>query len=403
MGISNYNKILRDSYPESISDFDPSKKYDAAFLDTNHILHSCGASNNILIEEKLKYKIQSFINIFNTDTFYIIIDGPAPYAKMMLQKKRRIGMTESETDSCNLIPGTKFINDMENMIKNIIDEIKKNNKYLNLYVNFSFSEIAGEGESKINNILSSMYNKKVIIVGNDADIIVMSVARIIRNKLDIDMYNNLHPLVNRISATKIIDTNKKSGCNFIFISILLGNDYLPKLKFLKVINLLEIYNIFTFDIIDYDILVKNKRLTFEGYSNMHLFFKYILKKYPDSKKKFNIREYNPEHVKNYIDGFIWCLYLYISGKCSAYDYTFNYKDSPSVVNIINYLENDISSFSIPISDSKPINHIQYPLFLMPIALVPEEYKNIILNMEKNMNTESICVASRKIDEIMNPY
>lgn len=396
MGITNFNKLLAKKYPSSIQEYSSKKRYDYALVDTNHIFHSCVSNCDSLkfIKIKLENRIKMLINLLNTSNFIFVTDGPAPYAKLFLQRKRREDMTGDEISTSNLIPGTTLMKNMEEMLVDIVNRIKSEQHYLKLHITFILSDIPGEGESKINSILvKSAPNTTNIIVGNDADIVVMSVAR---SEIHIDMYNNIFPFKGIINVDDILKNTVSN--NFVLTSLFLGNDYIPKLLFTtpdKLWNCLEKFNT---PILNYE-CIKNKNITHQTYADLLLYFQFISTVIPKTRLSFVDVHYDKDLVKNYLDGLFWCLYLYLTGNCLAYDYTFEYKAAPLVQYIIKYISEDIPNFSLQQSDACPIYHKIYPIFVLPYEFVPQEYKKIFKKLNINSNKNLTALDIKKISDI----
>lgn len=398
MGITNFNKWIKEMHPVAILDFNinTSLKYDCVYIDMNHILHYCLANCTTFgqFADKICKRLDFFVNLLDTLKIVIVIDGPAPYPKLMLQRKRRkdnsdIIKTNIDLSPYGLTPGTTLIKKIEKVILNKLNEIKTNNKYLNIQFETSFSNVPGEGEIKINKYLCDIKTKQtILIIGNDADITVLSMSKIIP---DVYVYNN-SKTIELINVKKI---KTRNVFDFVFSSLLLGNDYLPKLLYTNYNHIWDTCEEYTMynSIINYENMVKNKYI--EKYDILSLFtFMYFLnKKVKPSYSKFILKKYDEKHVKNYIDGILWSLYLYLDGNCSKYDYIYQYENSPTIPNIMHYLLK-ITKHNVPVSNIIPIDHKIYTVFTLPysyINLVPKEYHNIVkkINQDKEYDINSI--------------
>jgi 5'-3' exonuclease len=393
MGITNFTKWIKDTYPTSISEFSPTIKYDCVLFDMNHILHCClsGCSNMDELQVKIETRLNTYINMFNCNTFTFIIDGPASYAKLLLQRKRRKDVNDiSEYSTCNLTPGTELIQKIENMITLYLNK-KKQQTYLKLTFNTYFSDCPGEGEIKINTILSKSNYKNAVIIGNDADIILIGLAR--TNIPNIHVYNNNIKNIEVIAVNNIVNSGNSNRYNFIFISLLLGNDYLPKLLHADYNKLWYLYNsnmnLKENSFIDYENMIANRKISYNDYSGLYLFFSNLKSLYPAKYLKFDKKKYDKIMVKNYVDGLLWNLYLYIYGDYPSQNYIYTYKTSPSITSILYFLLNDINSFDIPFSQIKPIPHNIYPVFTMPLGLIPEKYKFLVSKINSDMTVKDI--------------
>lgn len=158
---------------------------------------------------------------------YMAIDGVAPKAKMNQQRSRRFKsiscseiekraylelkerfiaenkMVPEETtywDSNVITPGTEFMHELSIALKYFIEhKITNDEKWKNVVVIFSDSNVCGEGEHKIFNFIKSQRaqpgydpNTRHVIHGMDADLIMLSLAShepyfyILREIIDLD-------------------------------------------------------------------------------------------------------------------------------------------------------------------------------------------------------------------------
>ena len=119
MGIHNFQKYLKTTYPsahkESWLD-----KYDNLYIDLNYVLHHiCYVSNSrqdILLRTK-DYLLNIIKYTKPQKRIVIVADGPAPLAKLILQRKRRLDkvdifdnrpFNEDTHLEINFTPGTQF-------------------------------------------------------------------------------------------------------------------------------------------------------------------------------------------------------------------------------------------------------------------------------------------------------
>jgi 5'-3' exoribonuclease 1 len=252
-----------------------SNEFDIIFFDFNCIIHPIthllykthGHLNKldfekIIMTETLKY-VQNILNIVKIKNISaIFVDGVCPYAKMAQQRQRRFAsiidkelvndIKKSEGvdiddyyDTNSITPGTEF---MENFHQYILNYIKIwNNDNTNPKMIYSSFHEYGEGEHKIINYIKNnsdeLIDKKILIYGLDADLIILSLTladrfniKLLREKdavsltkLDIIIFD-----VNECAKSIMIEMSNDKNINnynfvndFIFITILLGNDFLP--------------------------------------------------------------------------------------------------------------------------------------------------------------------------------
>lgn len=184
MGIPYYFYTLTKLYHNIVSSIQPINP-DIYYLDFNGIIHPVAASivssmENIdenKIIEKLYKKVEDDIDIIKPKKVVICVDGVAPVAKMIQQRKRRyltvyrkkIDNEESKWDTNCITPGTSFMKALNTYFKK---RIRYNTLPLNLI--FSGSDESGEGEHKIFTMLRNERSDACVMInGLDADLIIL--------------------------------------------------------------------------------------------------------------------------------------------------------------------------------------------------------------------------------------
>ena len=209
------------------------------------IIENKGCENDIINE--LWNKVIIFNNDLKPKKIIICIDGVAPFAKIIQQRKRRyLTHFKNKLDNIKLLwdtnaisPGTVFMNNLNNHLKNKI-------RYNVLDVEFilSGSDEYGEGEHKIFDKLlleDTNNDKKIMINGLDADLIILSLLSnknivLMRENKDETIYLNINNL--RIAILKELKFKWSLADDLNDIDIiesycvmcsLLGNDFIPHL------------------------------------------------------------------------------------------------------------------------------------------------------------------------------
>ena len=122
-------------------------------------------------------KINHYNDTFNPDKMLICIDGVAPLAKIIQQRKRRylyiyknkIDEIDVKWDTNAISTGTQFMDNLDEFIQMKIEKENKTSFILN------GSKTEGEGEHKIFNYFKNIDDSKSIIInGLDADLIILS-------------------------------------------------------------------------------------------------------------------------------------------------------------------------------------------------------------------------------------
>lgn len=189
---------------------------------------------------------------------YLCIDGLVPLGKIIHQRNRRyrnkLHSNNELWSTSNISPGTPFMSKLESALQN--DVILSLD---NICIDTSLNK--GEGEHKIVHYIKQNYLKnkertlKHVILGDDADIVHLTlyldvyckshqffIQRMNQEWIHIE---NLHNALNNLLIEK--PKNEYFIIDFIFISMFLGNDFLPRIPSLSIYRngiqiLLQIYN-----------------------------------------------------------------------------------------------------------------------------------------------------------------
>ena len=266
MGIPYYFYILTKKY-EDILLTNINFKPDIIYFDFNGIIHPISSKNNStndIIFDNLWIFIENNIDKFNPNKITICVDGIAPLAKIIQQRKRRylsnyrkiIDEENTSWDSNCITPGTDFMNQLNIFMKN---KIRYNTK--SCIINYNGSENNGEGEHKIFNYIKiNDNNKKIIIHGLDADLIILSLMShkdniyLMREKEEKDKldykYVNIsklrYAIINDLIFHWNLDKNLYSNIfsddsinlieSYCVMCSLLGNDFIPHLLTINLKN-----------------------------------------------------------------------------------------------------------------------------------------------------------------------
>ena len=196
----------------------------------------------------------------------LCIDGPAPLSKQNQQRQRRFKSANEKNDdefkkfdSNCITPGTKFMDNLSKYIEWYIRKnISSNPVWSHLEIVFSSEKVAGEGEHKIINYirLCGKQEDSYCIHGLDADLIMLALGTHYPNFwiLREDMYNPRNEFfvidigTTRVELAQLMNWNEskqkseqefipESAVNdFIFICFMVGNDFLPHIPSLEIIE-----------------------------------------------------------------------------------------------------------------------------------------------------------------------
>ncbi|HSA76263.1 MAG TPA: SAM-dependent methyltransferase [Nitrosarchaeum sp.] len=285
MGVPGLFPFVRKYYGETVSEFGLGEKIvkcDYLHIDANSILHGIcqlvfhyGEYENkkdeyegLSLEEKretsIRYffaKIESLQTIFPCSQLTLSLDGPAPVAKQCQQRQRRFVSAmnrKGDFDSNCLTSGTEYIYELTVYLHyKIRHKLNTELKYKNIKILFSSPFVPGEGEHKIMDYIREYRNvypeKTHIVLGPDADLIILCMALQIKNvylireshedkqrlfMIDISLLCKLHyeyiiskaPDIPQVSSDFKRITLKQCVDDFVLQSVIVGNDFLPKIK-----------------------------------------------------------------------------------------------------------------------------------------------------------------------------
>ena len=280
MGIPSYFSFIVKNHSKIIKRLEQLKSINNFYLDSNSIIYDClreislcyNGNNtkfeNLLIK-KVILKLDEYIKFINpSHKTLIAFDGVAPVAKLEQQRTRRYksylmekikkNITPKEEyktvwDKTAITPGTKFMKKLGNKIK------KHYNSKENIII--STAEEDGEGEHKIfeyiRNNKKFHENKTTLIYGLDADLIMLCLNHLHISK-KIYLYRETPEFIKSINtdleankpyffdipelAKTIMEKMTGSSQNknqnvlhdYIFLCLLLGNDFLPHFPSLNI-------------------------------------------------------------------------------------------------------------------------------------------------------------------------
>ena len=424
MGIYNFHTWLRKKFPNTYIPIQDNNIYDYIYIDINFILHNSVYESKT--EKDFIDRIYSnlniiFSNFIATKKIYLAVDGPSSYAKIALQRKRRsnagVKNNKNGINSLNLTPGTEFMKRIENKLELYIKRLEKQYKFLSPKIYLLSSNLPDEGEIKISKKIidngSNNLQAKHLIIGNDSDLIVLGMSMkpiyniniLVKGKnsnelLSIEkLIKNQAQTLNRYDdIDKLIDSNIRD--DFVIISLMMGNDYFPKLGYLQHENLWKLYYKFMNDRNDY--LVQLNTINNETFQQ---FIYTIYKSLSPGFQKISPSNVNLEYAKSYLEGLVWCLNMYKTGLCSMYDYIY-VGESKSVhpYELLLYLSSNKDNIKILESDTKPILAEIYPLIIMPKSgshLLNKKYQELMDNELQYLYEAEECNTCKKSKTELN--
>tara|TARA_Y100000389_G_scaffold145563_2_gene144157 strand:+ start:2146 stop:3168 length:1023 start_codon:yes stop_codon:yes gene_type:complete len=308
MGIKNFHKWLEEC--RLLETVKGCLTLDILVIDFHYILHQCLEKDDSLEDyiERLVLALQKIFKKVQFKKVGIFFDGFAPKAKEVTvkkrttKKKRRTQLHQPQIIS--LTPGSPQLLLIEFHIKSFLIE-----KEYDYFISSSLQD--GEGEIKMMKwIKNHPKHYKSLLYGGDSDLIPIGAS--IGAATQILLGNDGSPpglvRISRVANTLIqADMPMKDKLNeMVVLCILLGNDYLPKLKGVSIKKLQESSRIRTGPLV---INNNNYTLCNHGLRNWCLTLEES-GAFSRSKVVTSL-----EDTKNYLKTFEWCIDLYLRGIC----------------------------------------------------------------------------------------
>ena len=215
-------------------------------LDSNSIIYDVARSlknpTNTTIIQGVCQRIQSYIDqVKPLKETYISFDGVPPLAKANQQRERRykgwvthqLLQDTIEWNTVQITPGTDFMNQLD---KELVKYFKGKPCVV------STSQEAGEGEHKIMDYLKRIaHDERVIVYGLDADLIILGMLQPVHIELmrespdfiNVSSYTDKLLLLDLPQLRNTIEESM-SIYDYVFMSMLLGNDFMPHFPSLQI-------------------------------------------------------------------------------------------------------------------------------------------------------------------------
>lgn len=422
MGIDHFNTWLVNNYKEALVVTNSVGIYDYIYIDINHLLHN--SIHDVSSEDNFKKKLEFYLDhIFNrficTRTVVFAVDGSSPYSKLMTQRKRRIQMMKTTYDdniiddiiddndnnddannigicSMQLTPGTQFMNEINVFLVEYAIKLKKRYNNIDVDTQILSSNLPDEGEIKIFNLLHEHCelnpHHSNLVVGNDADLIVIAMTTDVTYNIDVMIHlQSEHYIVStkklcELYSLKIFDynlayLNKNARSDFCMISIMNGNDYLPKLYYTSFDSLWTTYYHTRKNL--QSTLTKNGKFNVSFLKDMMMNINCTISK---QFRTFSLDKFNPNKIKKYLEGLIWCLNMYTFGYCPDYSYIYEYAKGVTPIEIYYYLELcGINEIDVKITQTKPLSTNSCMVLLLPKKMKSLLPDNIIKFVDKEFS------------------
>lgn len=398
MGIQGYNEWLKTNHPKCFRRIGRVHKYNHCMLDLNFVLHNAIHKSTSMKGFMTRVcRSLDFIlsRIIATHSVYVAIDGPPPYSKIALQRKRRAMVTpeklKGNISSLCLTPGTDLMNELDEHLVKYFHNRSQWFRYRRTRFKISPSSETGEGEVKIfgeiRRIIAKHPRDRFLVVGNDADLVVLAMA--CQPTLNVDILirtDKYHQIISTADLLKsyhasltrsmmVSPSMSELRNDFVVLSIMMGNDYLPRMHYIKVENIQQAY--LRTKSFRPDFLINNGTFNSDFLQEMMLDLATTMAK---QYQTLNIHKYSDEIVENYLEGLLWCLDMYRKGECGKVDYLLHNRP-PNPYEVFYYLirKNGVIP-DVPTSETTPVPSEVYCLLVTPKKarrFLPERYQESI--------------------------
>jgi hypothetical protein len=394
MGIQNFQPFIKKVYAKACNKYWMGVEYDNLYIDLNHVLHHVcylSTSKEDLLNRCKDYLRGIIVSLAPTKRVILVADGPAPLAKMVLQRKRRLdsvkqldGDIDLEKNlNLNLTPGTEFMMNLGKSLEGFINYVKERHDVEVI----ALITDADEGEIKIRHYLQKLERKfpdeTHIVYSGDSDMILLlftcedleNVYQALSKDVIIH-YGTLYKI--HVKEYGETDTAK---LDFVFVNLMMGNDYLPKVSFLKIENLWNAYKIVAQGRQCGLVKCDKSIMSVDSIFLHDLLYIATKKTPPHLLRKFKLSDIADGSYQGYVNGLYWCFGMYTTGNCSNYKYIYEYRSSPHINGVIlTVMSND----TYKILHTKAIDSDLYG-----ILLIPEKAKKL-LSKEQNLIAEQLA-------------
>lgn len=413
MGVPGLFRYLVENFRHSIILSTP-QPCEYLWFDYNCLLHKVKPQHGGAydFDAMIEYTLAIHAMVAPTKGTVIAVDGIPPVAKMAQQRKRRhMAATPSDNDfdSVCITPGTPFMHDLSSHIDRLQTMIP------NLVVS-NWTEV-GEGEHKL--FLQSKAGSNVAVYGMDADMILLSLLHshrltitLVRESSNSSLTStDVHPhdftfvsidsLSQALQQIVRIRTDVQSMLiDFVALTILAGNDFLPPLLHIHVSHMPKLVGL-------YNNIDDNRCLVSPDMNINTDFLAKILSKLKFTEDADTIAAHDNSYNKNpmfnprqagwrsrwytifvsqiggtaqkscsmYACGMNWVLEYYATNQIPALQWFYPYDYSPTVTDLHNHIlvSSDTATTMVPV----PLTHALHLACVMPVYKyhhVPQEYR-----------------------------
>eukprot|EP00884_Botryococcus_braunii_P004369 jgi/Botrbrau1/13933/Bobra.0193s0001.1 len=188
MGIEGFSSWFKQQYPKAFGKYE-SSSFTHVYVDMASVLHNVlrKARTSNHFHFLLYAKLDNIMHQCNPSRSVVFaMDGPAPLAKLLTQRQRRIRESRKDstssqraTSGAGLTPGTPFMAEVQQSLAYYIAQRVTSPRYQHLQFELSGANVKGEGEQKILSRLLRPWAPVSVhdthcIIASDSDMILMA-------------------------------------------------------------------------------------------------------------------------------------------------------------------------------------------------------------------------------------
>ncbi|TPX72379.1 hypothetical protein SpCBS45565_g00470 [Spizellomyces sp. 'palustris'] len=353
-------------------------------------------------------------------------------------------------DVLQFTPGCSFMNRLDQHLQWFACDYLGRERFSDLKIIFSGSRVPAEGEVKVfGHALGKLRSKTgskddtFAILGGDADIAIQALASNIPRTTIVNPESPflLHvPTIDSELAELFpgIDM-RRVRLDVALLSLMGGNDYIPKLSWIVLDTLFASYLAFRTKYQGTPLgskqlpsneprfLVDPEKMTLD----LEVLRAVVMGEFQDTVRRRPPTKWRKEHlssegslheagssplynVRKYLEGLLWNLDMYMNGRCSDYRFMYPYSHGPAATDVGAWIDGverteGITELSLPVTNtakaSKPLPPPLCAVAMLPlerISLVPIEYQprmqQFDVDMQSGLRSDDLAIALQALGD-----
>jgi hypothetical protein len=448
MGIIRFRNFFDSAFPGAVYSTAGPEQFDHVLIDMNGFIHTSAQQNpaeDSLIANVLD-SLDSVLHLTTpTKSVSLSVDGPAPLAKLQLQKERRLKQNNALFPSYRITAGSRFMQRLEKALEYWMCRTLKSYPTVQFFL--SGPRVPGEGETKILHHMRglcadpSAINDRFCLVSSDSDMILVGLActtatnifwldpsshechsisrfcalsaaaahtssqpnsdvslDVLRELLAGTAANEVSNVAKEEPSTLSPDTQFTSAkylpgsrLDLVLLACLTGTDYLPALDLFGLKPAWEAYRTLRTEAFPQASLVEPSAKD-DGVLQFNApFLSQLLTraaKGVDKPRSMGLSRGSDANTVRYLEGLLWSVTSFARGECCDYEYVYGCLMAPSVEDIIDVLRS--LPVTCPVSKAQPLAPLKNYCALVPPAAyteLPGPLSDLIRTFTKKGSTD----------------